>query len=91
MINDCAAGTTKGFFDDAVGAQFAKRSEAPTKAAPKKSASARPASPGFFAGAVGAQFAKKSEAPSKAAPTQAASASGNFIAMMLPLQHKHVS
>ena len=73
MISICAAGASKpssgrpsspGFFDSAVGAQFAKKSEAPSRAAPRQpSSSSRPASSGggFFDGAIGSQFAKRNE------------------------------
>ena len=89
MINNCVAGAPKGFFDDAVGAQFAKRSEAPAKAAPKKPAPSRPASAGFFDGAVGSQFATRTASPTKAAPKQAApkpaaSTSGKLVTVVLP-------
>ena len=62
-----------GFFDSAVGAQFAKRDTTPSKPAPRQAASPRASSGGgFFDSAVGAQFAKRAETP-KAAPKQAVS------------------
>ena len=73
IISTCAAGASRpssnrpsspGFFDSAVGAQFAKKSEAPARAAPKQpSSSSRPASSGggFFDSAIGSQFAKRNE------------------------------
>ena len=87
-----------GFFDNAVGAQFAKKSETPTRAASPRPTSSRPTSSrptsprptssggGFFDNAVGAQFAKKSETPSRAAPATPApkqAASGKFAEFCL--------
>ncbi|KAL3147928.1 hypothetical protein ABBQ32_002632 [Trebouxia sp. C0010 RCD-2024] len=67
----CVAGTTKGFFDNAVGSEFAKRSSARAKPAPAKPASTRPtSSKGFFDNAVGSEFAKRSPAPARAEPKQ---------------------
>ena len=92
MFQTCVAGASRptssggGFFDNAVGAQFAKKSETPTRAPSPRPTSQRPTSSrpsssrptssggGFFDNAVGAQFAKKSEAPTREAPKQAAPA-----------------
>ena len=82
----CAAGSSKGFFDSSVGAQFATRSESPKKAAPapRQSAPTKASSGGgFFDSSVGSQFANRSESPKKAAPKQAApnkaSSGGGFF------------
>ena len=42
----CAAGSSKGFFDSSVGAQFANRSESPKKAAPSRPAPTKAAPSG---------------------------------------------
>ena len=91
VINNCDAGTSKGFFDSVVGSEFATRPATPTKAAPKKPASSKPASAGFFDSAVGSEFGVRSETPTKAAPKQAApkpaapttAASGMFPGVLL--------
>ncbi|KAL3144881.1 hypothetical protein ABBQ38_001980 [Trebouxia sp. C0009 RCD-2024] len=73
-MRNCHVSTTKGFFDNAVGAEFGKRSSAPTKATPAKPASTRPtSSKGFFDNAVGSEFAKRSTTPTRAAPKQPSS------------------
>ncbi len=67
----CAAGSSKGFFDSSVGAQFANRSESPKKAAPaprQSSPTKASSGGGFFDSSVGSQFANRSESPKKAAP-----------------------
>ena len=80
-----AGKSSGGFFDSAVGAQFAKSRHfaAPVTAAPKAAASPRASSGGgFFDSAVGAQFAKRDASPTKAAPKPAAptaSASGKSL------------
>ncbi len=84
----CAAGSSKGFFDSSVGAQFATRSESPKKAAPaprQSSFTKASSGGGFFDSSVGSQFASRSESPKKAAPalrqsspTKASSAGGFF-------------
>ncbi len=84
----CAAGSSKGFFDNSVGAQFANRSESPKKAAPAPRQSSPPKASsggGFFDSSVGSQFASRSESPKKAAPaprqsspTKASSGGGLF-------------
>ncbi|KAL3144885.1 hypothetical protein ABBQ38_001983 [Trebouxia sp. C0009 RCD-2024] len=61
-----------GFFDSAIGSQFANRPRTPTKPAPKQSTPARPASPGFFDNAVGSEFAKRASTPNRTPPRQAA-------------------
>ncbi len=83
----CAAGSSKGFFDSSVGAEFANRSESPKKSAPapRKSSSTKASSGGggFFDSSVGSQFANRSESPKKAAPRQATptrSSSGKLLA-----------
>ena len=76
MFNNCDAGTSKGFFDSVVGSEFATRPATPKKAAPKQSASSKPASAGFFDSAVGSEFGTRSETPTKAAPKQPASSNG---------------
>ncbi len=83
----CVAGSSKGFFDSSVGAQFATRTESPKKAAPKQAAPTKVSSGGgFFDSSIGPQFANRSESPKKAAPaaapTQAAptkASSGGFF------------
>ncbi len=85
-FKNCAAGSSKGFFDSSVGSQFANRTESPKKAAPapRQSSPTRGSSGGgFFDSSVGSQFANRSESPRKAAPRQAAptrSASGKLLA-----------
>ncbi|KAL3147931.1 hypothetical protein ABBQ32_002635 [Trebouxia sp. C0010 RCD-2024] len=58
-----------GFFDSAIGSQFANRPRTPTKPAPKQSTPARPASPGFFDNAVGSEFAKRASTPNRTPPS----------------------
>ena len=69
------AGSSKGFFDSAVGSQFGRSESpaksAPTRAAPKQAAASKPSSGGFFGSAEGFQF-ERSESPAKSAPTRAA-------------------
>ena len=73
MLENCFAGGSKGFFDNAIGSEFAKRSPAPAKPAPKQSTPTRSTSGGgFFDNAIGSEFAKRSPAPSKPAPKQSA-------------------
>jgi hypothetical protein len=82
LTNSCVAGTSKGFFESSVGAQFATRSESPKKPAPKQAAPTKASSGGFFDSSVGSQFATRSESPKKAAPKQAAptkASSGGFF------------
>ena len=81
------AGSSKGFFEGSVGAQFATRSESPRKAAPKQATSPRASSgKGFFDSSVGAQFANRSESPKKAAPTS--STSGKQLLPLLLLHNQ---
>lgn len=79
-ISICVAGTSKGFFDDAVGAEFAKRSQAPAKPAPRRATPAKPSSGGgFFDNAVGSQFASRSVSPDRAAPKRRAPAASGKL------------
>ena len=92
MIDNWLAGGSRpassggGFFDNAVGAQFANRSSTPSREAPRQSApssrpsssrpsSSRPASSGggFFDNAVGAQFANKSASSNRGQASSAPS------------------
>ncbi len=82
LYDTCAAGTSKGFFESSVGAQFATKMEAPKKAAPRQAA-IKASSAGFFDNSVGAQFAtRKIELPKKAATNRGAArkaSSGGFF------------
>ena len=67
MDDTCPAGTSKGFFDNSVGAQFATRKiELPKRAATNQGAPRKASSGGFFDSSVGAQFANRSRAPTNA-------------------------
>jgi len=67
LYDTCAAGTSKGFFESSVGAQFATKMEAPKKAAPRQAA-IKASSGGFFDSSVGAQFATTKGASDKTSP-----------------------